>query len=164
MMERSASLSSDGLYRWTLTRRWGEGGTVCWIMLNPSTADAEKDDPTIRSIIKRSRLWGYGGLVVVNRFPLRTPFPETCRKWARRAPSDVTIHNAVVMKVQMRHADLIVAAWGAVDWLEGTADEFELHCIGTTASGAPKHPLARGKHWVPEDTPSQLYRRCEGEV
>lgn len=150
-MRRSADISSDGLYRWSLTRNWGgsESKTVCWIMLNPSTADGETDDPTLRSIIKRTQAWGYGALVVVNRFPLRTPFPRTCKKWAKNAPADVMIHNSMVINAQMRKAKFVVAAWGAADWLPEEPGVSGLYCIGANADGSPKHPLARGKHHVP---------------
>ena len=74
-MERAADISSDGLYRWTLRRRWGDGDDVVWVMLNPSTADANKDDPTLRRIIQFSDGWGYGGLLVVNLLPFRSSNP-----------------------------------------------------------------------------------------
>ena len=51
-------------------------------MLNPSTADHQKDDPTIQRIIKFTRSWNYGGLVVVNVFPYRSPSPKECKRWA----------------------------------------------------------------------------------
>ena len=158
-MERTASLSDCGTYRWTLTRGWASGSTVCWIMLNPSTADAEQDDPTIRSIIKRSQAWGYGSLVVVNSYPFRSSHPQACAEWLKSASKDVLAHNLFVMKTEMDKADLIVAAWGNAGWLPAEdTSRYDLYCIGTNANGTPKHPLARGKHRVPEDTEPQLWR------
>ena len=86
---------------------------------------------------------------MVNRYPLRTPHPATCKKWAKRAPIDVMIHNSVVIKTQMKRAALVVAAWGAADWLPSEPGVSGLYCIGENADGSPKHPLARGKHHVP---------------
>ena len=69
LMKRTASLSRCATLRWWLGRRWAVGRTVCWIMLNPSTADSETDDPTLRRIIRFSQSWGFGALAVVNLYP-----------------------------------------------------------------------------------------------
>jgi len=79
-MARTARV--DGQYRWTLERVWRAGPHVCWIMLNPSTADHLIDDPTILRCIHFTQLWGYGGFVVVNLYPFRSPNPAACKKWA----------------------------------------------------------------------------------
>lgn len=81
---RFAQLSEDGVYRWLLGRQWSfkEPVTterlVCWIMLNPSTADAEMDDPTIRRCISFSQAWGYDGLTVVNAYAPLLAAPDDC--------------------------------------------------------------------------------------
>ncbi|WP_131822315.1 DUF1643 domain-containing protein, partial [Mycobacteroides chelonae] len=61
-----AVISADGLYRYELHRSWRAGPVVEFIMLNPSTADAEVDDATIRRCIGFAKQWGYGALVVRN--------------------------------------------------------------------------------------------------
>lgn len=79
-MERAAEFSGCGRYRYSLRRRWADGGPpACWIMLNPSTADAEKDAPTIRRCIGFSKAWGHNALVVVNLFALRSTDPTALR-------------------------------------------------------------------------------------
>ena len=74
----TAEFSEDGRYRYYLTRRWDKCRyPIIFALLNPSTATAETDDPTIRRCIGYARKWGYGGLIVVNLFALRSPNPET---------------------------------------------------------------------------------------
>jgi hypothetical protein len=173
-----ASISACGQYRWWLKRWWSAGPYVCWVMLNPSTADAERDDPTLRQVIHFTRFWGYSGLVVVNLFPIRTPDQKACRRWADMAkgPDDWSIaasnalfENRKVIAEQTAGADLIVAAWGAGGWYMPAALHAHgamlqdkrlpgLHCLGFTESGAPKHPLARGVHRVPRNQQPVAYR------
>lgn len=60
-MNGAAVLSPCGLYRYRLERSWGAGPRICWVMLNPSTADADTDDPTIRRCVRFSRDAGFDG-------------------------------------------------------------------------------------------------------
>ncbi len=164
-----ADISPCGTYRWRLWRRWGTGPHVCWVMLNPSTADAESDDPTVRRCIRFSEAWGYGGLVIGNLYPLRSSDPRDLAKWVRllTTAADISVAmwtNINVVLAQAESAVLVVAAWGAFppklgaywrpvtmlnDWCRG--HHKPLQCLGTTRDGHPKHPLARGRHRVPDD-------------
>lgn len=172
-IKRSASLSKDGRYRWTLQRKWGDGGRICWIMLNPSTADATVDDPTIKRCMKFSHRWGYGSLVVVNLFPFRSSHPNDCRNWAeweRNGPDwyarDTIHHNEGVVQNVVELCDFVIAAWGQADWaqnegyriLDELPPDTKLYCLGTSADGSPKHPLARGKHRIPDDQEPILWK------
>lgn len=166
-----AEISACGKYRWTLRRYWHAGPYVCWIMLNPSTADAAKDDPTIREVIRRSRSWGFQGLIVVNIFPFRSSKPADCRKWFAQRQDSAEVDNAlernrdIVLEVA-QGADRVIAAWGAASWCAYYADSIadqvrgfdpwgepvrQIECLGTTQDGSPKHPLARGTHRIPRD-------------
>lgn len=145
----SATISSSGVYRYDLVRQWGDGNRVCWIMLNPSTADEDNDDPTIRRCIGFSQSWGFGSLVVVNRYALRTTHPRLLREHMDpRGPlNDGFIAN------HLRDAELAVVAWGAfhvggVFPVTGSpVNEIarriqkSLFCLGTTKDGSPRHPL-----------------------
>jgi len=79
----SADVSSDGVYRFRLWRRWappnnGQGHAV-FVMLNPSTADDKDDDATVRRCIGFAKRWGHGGLEVVNLFAYRSTDPKILR-------------------------------------------------------------------------------------
>lgn len=147
-MIRAALISPDGLYRYTLERRWGEGDFVNFVMLNPSTADASLDDPTIRRCIGFARGWSYGGLVVTNLFALRATDPKAL--YAHRCPEGPD-NDATLAEVAGR-SGLIVCAWGAhgprvvFGHVRGVLDLLResgkpLHCLGTTKAGQPLHPL-----------------------
>ena len=67
-MHRTALFSRDRTYRYRLGPRWGDGAAVCFVLLNPSIADATKDDATVRRCIGFARSLGYGVLEVVNLY------------------------------------------------------------------------------------------------
>lgn len=138
-----AILSECGAYRYRLERRWGDGAPVVFVMLNPSTADATKDDPTIRRCIKYAHRWGADGLVVVNLFAWRATNPKELAEVA--APigpgNDAHIARAVA------EAKVIVAAWGAHGHLKGRGSSVRTmlgpgaKAFGFTLAGHPVHPL-----------------------
>lgn len=73
-MRRDAIISVCGKFRYVLEREWAlHGKTLTWCMLNPSTADALDDDPTIRKCIGFSKRWGFGSLVVSRHDQGRPP-------------------------------------------------------------------------------------------
>jgi len=170
---RSAVLSEDGLYRFRLDRWWGDGPRVAWIMLNPSTADADVDDPTIRRCIGFTKAWGYDGLTVVNRWPLRATHPDDLLPWFDQIGPTVrstglpawSKHLDTIGEV-VRGAPLVVAAWGS--WVSlsrrtrtdvanvpsfwTTAYGCRLHVLGLTKDGHPRHPL-----YVRGDVQPQLW-------
>jgi hypothetical protein len=134
---------AHGRYRYLLWRRWLPGAaTVVWVMLNPSTADDRSDDPTIRRCIGLSRSWGFGGLAAVNLYALRATDPADL--FAARRP--VGAGNDAAIAQAVAGTDAVFAAWGnhgrgdrvaAVTALLGD----RVYSLGTTAHGAPRHPL-----------------------
>jgi hypothetical protein len=144
-LSRAAEVSSCGRYRYWLRRTWASGGNgrvVCFVMLNPSTADAAVDDPTIRRCMGFARAWGYSVLTVLNLFALRATDPAELRTAVDPVGPFGNVHLGAG-----KLADLVIAAWGAnvpfgrdrtaVRLLTGKP----LFCLGTTKAGHPRHPL-----------------------
>jgi hypothetical protein len=72
-MKKYAFIDLTGKYRYTLSRVWnGNLGRVVFILLNPSTADAFKDDPTVKKCISFAKHWNFGSLEIVNLFAYRS--------------------------------------------------------------------------------------------
>lgn len=143
-MQRSAVISDDGLYRYRLDRWWGDGARVAWIMLNPSTADAEVDDNTIKRCIRFSRDWGYDGLTVVNLYPFRATKPADLKRWLRKAIiGPAIIKNGTYIQEITSTAPLTIAAWGAqADPSDVLPPRPGWHHIGITPkTHQPQHPL-----------------------
>ena len=148
-MGTTADLSADGRYRYTLTRCWDETKpAVLFVMLNPSTADADVDDPTIRRCIGFAKAWGHGTLLVWNLYALRATDPT----WLDSADDPIGRENEDHLWRLMRRADLIVVAWGAkpnrgkyvnrekvMFW--GPFWDREVVALGVTKDGHPRHPL-----------------------
>lgn len=142
----NALLCGCGRHRYRLSRCWDASlPTVCFVMLNPSTADAFQDDPTIRRCIGFARAWGYGELQVVNLHSLRTPSPAALKKAAQRNGLD---HDAHLFEAAAA-AGRVVVAWGnhgdrarvaaVLPRLRAAAGPVQ--CLGQTKAGAPRHPL-----------------------
>jgi hypothetical protein len=145
--EGHAVLSEDRAYRYQLKRTWGTSGThVTWIMLNPSTADALADDPTIRRCTSFTKAWGFDGLIVVNLFALRATDP---RELARH-PDPVGPENDEFIRDSICPWSEVVVAWGANREADRrVTDVMEIiteraggaGCLGVTSAGYPRHPL-----------------------
>jgi hypothetical protein len=145
---RTAILSLCGTYRYLLTRTWDANRSpACWVMLNPSTADATQDDPTIRRCVGFARDWGCGGIVVVNLFAFRATDPAALRT----APDPIGPDNDNhIRRAVTIGGATVVCAWGAHGTLLGrgrsVADLIRSlgvvpQCLGTTRDGQPRHPL-----------------------
>lgn len=145
-LHSDAEISGDGLYRYSLIRRWSAGPTLRWVMLNPSTADAHVDDPTIRRCTGFARAWGYGEIVVHNLFALRATDPRALRVHADPVGPDNDLYLRRVGSPPVP----TVCAWGAHGALHGrdravlavlAESSTQVLCLGTTRAGQPRHPL-----------------------
>ena len=113
----TAVISLDRICRFELRRQlsfpFDPSRTVTWVMLNPSTANSEADDPTIRRCIAFSRQWGYDEMIVVNFMPTRSTNPRAALDWWRDAPPWSVAENLRYVQKAVEEADETVLAWGA---------------------------------------------------
>lgn len=175
---RKATISRGGQNRLTLTRHWGAGERrVCFVGLNPSTADHQKDDPTVRRWIHFAKEWGFDGFVAVNLYPYRSSSIAECRRWSEfenngpdwYARDDICQNFDVIGRIA-KICDLVIACWGASTWddvvVENAIEAIQcfdepwpdIYCLGFTLRGDPIHPMARGKHRVPDNAKPLLWR------
>jgi len=169
-IDRSAEISECGRYRWWLRRSWQTWcptrghipgkGVVCFVMLNPSTADGMQDDPTIRRCIGFARSWGYDTLSVRNLFPWRATDPQELF----HAETVTGGYRGDLELITALTADMVVIAWGASVPFARDAEAIKLfndhcpgvnlYCLGVTKHGHPRHPL-----YVKADTQPVLFVR-----
>lgn len=178
LIRRSATYGNGDQLRFTLGREWDDQlPKVCFIGHNPSRASHLIEDPTTLRWNHFAHAWGYGGYVAVNFYPLRAPHPEDARRWAEWDKSfdwhvrDTLHENEDIVVREAKNAGLVVACWGAIMWddiyMEHVIEQVmygeepwpSIHAFGKTASGAPIHPMARGKHRVPDDRPPIVWRQ-----
>lgn len=152
--ECGALFSQCEKFRYILWRWWDDSGPshhVMFVGLNPSTADETNDDPTIRRCIRFSKDWGYGGLVMMNAFAFRATDPKVMKS----QENPLGPLNMASLKEQGIQASLVIAAWGA-HCPEGHERKVletigrDVHCLGKTKAGRPKHPLYLKADSVPE--------------
>jgi hypothetical protein len=137
---RGAALSPDGVYRYELTRQWSvRGGMVTFVMLNPSTADAMVDDPTIRRCIGFAKREGFGGLAVVNLFALRATDPRELKHHL----DPVGPLNEEYLVNAVRESVAVIAAWGANPLTLNVSRAFLRFSAGPVfvLGDRPNHPL-----------------------
>lgn len=161
---KSAEISDCGQYRWELRRVWDTSRWVrclTFVMCNPSTADGEEDDPTIRRCVNFARDRGFTGMRVLNLFGYRATSPKALRE----AEDPVGAENDEYFN-GLGVGSSVCLAWGnpgeEVQGFEGRPLEIvrlllsrgvEPFCLGQTKKGAPMHPLYR-----PRDTDFVPYR------
>ena len=149
-MQRTAKFSKCQQYRYRLTRTWNpKKPTACFIGLNPSTADAENDDPTIRRCIAFADHWGFGGITVVNLFAYRATIPKAMFDAAKQNVNIVGPRNKGHLEKSIREAKVAIAAWGTPgDCCTATEllNNYKMHHLGLNKNGTPKHPLYLNKN------------------
>lgn len=175
-VSKGARISACGKYRYRLWREWrgthdpknwrwlgsrdvagepwGEPLSALFVMLNPSTADGEQDDPTIRRCVGFAKAWKYERIDVVNLYAYRATKPRDLVAFRAQGGDPVGWENSEIVADAAHDAGIIVCAWGANDvvgdqgetmrgWLGGKKH----YALGLTQSGQPRHPL-----YAPKDT------------
>jgi hypothetical protein len=145
----TALFSDCERYRYELTRTWDVSlPWCCFIGLNPSTADASINDPTIRRCIAFAQAWGYGNLLMLNLYAYRTPSPKvmfaTREKYVDILGGSQNFFPAMRQRILERNIKLTVAAWGRHAEDRGFAAIRELpnlNYLALNGDGSPKHPL-----------------------
>lgn len=164
-----ARISSDGRHRFSLWREWREAAhdprrwrkvgtalgewdepiSVLFLMLNPSLADGEMDDATVRKCVGFARLWRFERMEIGNLFAWRARHPRDLFA-ARRAGADIIgAANQECIQRMAQRAGRIVCAWGAhaaghefhTEEVRGWLGPGPHYHLGLTASGQPRHPL-----------------------
>jgi hypothetical protein len=151
-----AEFSPCRTWRYALWRFWNWSTPpklVAFIGLNPSTADEQINDPTIRRCIGFAKAWGFDGLFMLNAYGFRATDPADMKRAADPVGPE---HDERLMHYRNR-AQSFVAAWGAHCEPSRAARVCDLigrriDCLGRTKSGAPKHPL-----YLPRTAHRELY-------
>lgn len=153
-----AIFSDDRIYRYALSRTWdAEKPVALFIGLNPSTADENKLDPTLRRVISFATRENCGGFVMGNLFAFRSTDP----RGMKQARDPVGPDNDAWLARLMANAELVICGWGSHgsfaqrsthirSLLRNVKDK--VRCLGLTASGEPRHPL-----YLPATTPMLPY-------
>jgi hypothetical protein len=155
-VDGNAGFSECGRYRHWLSREWGFDGLFAdntrgeayalWIGCNPSTAEADVDDPTIRKEIHYTQAMGLSKYVKCNIMDYRTTYPADLTTKTDEPSSPTNLPTIIKMAAD---AIVIVAAWGSLprplklyaDDVEASIGMHTLMCMGTTKDGSPRHPL-----------------------
>jgi len=155
----AAQFSPCGRYRWWLQRCWDpQRPPLLFIGLNPSRADAQRDDPTLRRLLGFARAWGYGGLEVLNLFARISASPAALRRCADPvgAENDRWLQqrleaqppggalwlgwgNGGAWRGRDQQVLALLERWAAPGCERGVHPR--LLALGLTASGQPRHPL-----------------------
>jgi hypothetical protein len=154
-IQSTAVFSPCDRYRYRLERRWSDAPLCMFLMMNPSTADIQIDDPTCRAAREFAKLWGFGGLIVSNTFAYRSTAPGGLLQ----IDDPVGPENDAHILQAAHDSGRIIAAWGlppkklrwrgaAVAAMLGAAG-FPLLCLKTNGDGSPAHPLYIARKTLP---------------
>ena len=155
-MKKLAVISLCKKYRYSLHRIWDENlGVVVFIGLNPSIADAEIDDPTIRRCVNYAKFWGYGGIIMTNLFAYRATDSDVMKGEAFPIGPDNDSHLMALAHPALFEKKIVVAAWGNNGSHLHRGEivkrflECDLYYLELTTLGLPKHPLYLKKNLKP---------------
>ncbi len=146
-LDAGATISKCGFYRYKLWRYWDKSKPMlAWVMLNPSTADGDADDPTILKCVGFAMKWGFGGIQVVNLYSFRATSPDDLVAAHYPVADDYAAHHRAIRDALL-FSKMVVAAWGTKARGKEVDDLLErwpgagYDCLGINKDGSPKHPL-----------------------
>jgi hypothetical protein len=157
-------------YRYLLDRKWDyTKGRALFIMLNPSTADAEKTDPTVARCIRFAHAWGFGSAEIANIFAFRATNPKKLKE----VDDPIGEHNFCMIEAAISRASIVIAAWGTlnqniisnpaatiIDMVTGKIGKKDLYCIKLTEkTREPAHPL-----YLSGELKPIIYKHKRGDV
>ncbi|WP_169567421.1 DUF1643 domain-containing protein [Sneathiella limimaris] len=144
--ESDAVFSDCETYRYRLWRRWDDGPSVAFLMLNPSTADAFRNDPTVERCHRRAVAMGFGALEVVNIFAFRATDPKNLKK----AKDPIGPLNDQILLETAKSCDMTICAWGSHGTHQNRDRDVRKllkdaginpHILALTKFDQPRHPL-----------------------
>lgn len=156
-MIKDAIISEDEKYRYMLSRIWDKNKpTVTIIGLNPSTADANNDDPTLKRCIEFARSWDYGGIYMLNLFAYRATQPSDMKK----VNDPIGQENDMFIKAYTKRSDKVICAWGNDGCFLNRASNVinsipNKYYLKLNKSGEPAHPLYLSSKLTPLEYPSK---------
>jgi hypothetical protein len=139
-MKKHAIISRNGKYRYQLSRIWDEEKpNILFIMLNPSTADKDVNDPTTNRVIKFAKYWGYGGIFICNLYAYRSTDPNDLKY----IDDPIGKNNIKHIRKLIGLTEKVIYAWGnnqkEPEWLCDLVNT--PYCIDISIKGIPKNPL-----------------------
>lgn len=161
MLRSNATFSGCGRYRYWLERIWNlEAPILPWVLLNGSTADSVRNDPTVRRVIGFTRQWEFGGLWLVNAYAAMATNPRDLLAMDRNAGPRNRHYVQRTIRDAWRHARTlphtqelpVIVGWGnhgahgeqdrrVLEWIGRAGAPVRLQCLGVTRLGCPRHPL-----------------------
>lgn len=146
-IEFGAVFDASGKYRYALWRAWSlDHARIVFVMLNPSTAEEHKNDPTIRRCMEFAHAWQFGSIEVVNLFAYRTTYARELLK----VDDPVGEENNRYLCQAVERCSSVLVGWGANGILLGRDQQVmkllvhlmkNVYCLGLTKGGHPRHPL-----------------------
>lgn len=141
-----AEFSEDRNYRYALWRIWDKSKPlVMFIGLNPSTANETDNDPTIKSVCRIAKNNGYGGVYMMNCFPIVSTDPSAVKDFEERDEPEDLENMRWLLDVSKKCSD-VVFAWGNFKEVVNRAASLtgyfkNAKVLAVNKNGSPKHPL-----------------------
>ena len=166
--QKDALISPCGAFRYVLTRIWAPPPWILFIGLNPSTADAQVDDPTVRWWRSYAKKKDFGGYLAVNLFAFRATDPKDLEASGYLIGPD----NDSAIAQAAEQCELVIGCWGSSGGDPATERALQLplrkdryvFSLGENTDGNPRHPMARGKNSISFEAQPLLWSSPEGGI